>query len=170
MKVRARLLLVLITTIALSAGLVAQYALDANPRVGSNGRNRQTAQAKVSKPLYTVSSLTGNLVYNRTAAFNDSTYSLFDFRATHGYSEYSGQPARIDNRAGMAAGSGSTYTTGAVRPVSRGVGRATTNRYASPGTGASSLRRGSYSAARPVTTRTATGRVGSGRVSTRARR
>jgi hypothetical protein len=170
MKALARILITGSLTIAVGAGLLAQYALDANPRVGSYGRNRQTAQAKVSKPLYTVSSLTGDLVYNRTAAFNDTTYSMFDFRATHGYSEYSGQPARIDNRAGMSRGSSSSYTTGAVRPVSRGIGTASRSGYASPGTGATSLRRPSYSAARPMTNRAASGRVSAGRVSTKARR
>jgi len=54
---------------------IAQHALDANLRVGSGGYNRARApQVKPTRSPYSVGR-TGEMVYNRSAAFNDTTYN-----------------------------------------------------------------------------------------------
>lgn len=60
-----------------AAGALAQRALDANTNVLSGRRNPTTQGVTMGKPIYKVNERTGEMVYNRSVAFNDPTYNIY---------------------------------------------------------------------------------------------
>ncbi|MEO1130476.1 MAG: hypothetical protein AAFX05_12340 [Planctomycetota bacterium] len=84
-----------------SVGL-AQYALDANLDVRGNGRNAARPEPTMGTELYTVSRRTGQMVYNRANAFNDSTYQIYQ-RYTLDREQYFDPTRTSPSNAGTAA-------------------------------------------------------------------
>ena len=72
--------------------VIAQHALDANLRVGSGGYNRaRTPQATMNRSPYTIAS-SGDIVYNRAAAFNDTAYMRPTVRHQRSIGNYDPKP------------------------------------------------------------------------------
>lgn len=81
--------LLMLATIA-----AAQYALDANLRVGSDGWNGlRRPSVRMSRSPYTVSS-SGQMVYNRSVAFNDpGVYNSPMYRSQQGVGNFNPAPS-----------------------------------------------------------------------------
>lgn len=63
---------------AASVASIVQNALDNNLEVGRRTNPTQRATVGMTKPIYSVNQRTGAYTYNRTNAFNDSTYQIYD--------------------------------------------------------------------------------------------
>jgi hypothetical protein len=155
-------LLALGLSLALIGALAAQYALDANQGVGSSGRNTQRApQQAMTRPIYTVNRRTGDIVYDRSAAFNDPVYDLYQ-RYTIDPFRYSAPTnigaAAVTARPGTSLQS-PTYSPGNPRPTeqiySRYSGTGSRRAASSP----SAMRQSRYNAQPAGGSRTSSGRV-----------
>lgn len=112
----------------------AQYVLDANPSVYDGTRNAYKPQPAVARDVYSINRSTGTMVYNRSSAFNDSTYSIYERYANDRFSnektegvswssdvlrtnraQQTGDGSAINASANSSGGSASTAATGTPR-------------------------------------------------------
>ena len=145
---------VLVGAAALLVGpAAAQYALDANLRVGGSGVNPNSAPrtAPVRAPIYTPNRATGEMAYRPSAAFNDNTYAIYERYAFDRFGRTDGS-LEVSTSANAQRGGSASLEATQYRPTAQ----------PHPGSTAGA-HRPSYSAG------TASNRVSSNRVSNRVR-
>ena len=78
---------------------ISQNALDRNLRQGSGGRNFNQRPEKMAAPIYTVNRNTGELAYNRSNAFRDPSYNIYQGWQHKNFDALKANPRGADNSA-----------------------------------------------------------------------